>query len=163
MLPTNPIIVSRISLSESVFNTDVSLERTLPVVSCVSVEMPSLNIATYSFVSSVSISTSFVALPTQTGRTPTASGSRVPVCPIFLVFNILRSRATTSNEVIPASLYTLITPFILSVKLHRDRIRQVVHDIMERSVHRKSCSPYMSAAVIELGYLGHINISSRAE
>ena len=43
--------------------------------------------------------TKLCAFPKQTGSTPSASGSRVPVCPIFFCFTIPRSFATTSWDV----------------------------------------------------------------
>ena len=53
----------------------------------------------YVFRLSVSISQSFVPFPRHTGSTPSASGSSVPVWPIFFCFNIPRSFATTSWDV----------------------------------------------------------------
>ena len=53
-----------------------------------------------------------VAFPTQIGSTPSASGSSVPVWPIFRVLRIPLKIATTSWEVYPFSLYTLIMPSI---------------------------------------------------
>ena len=64
------------------------VDITLPVISRVSVFIPSLISAIYSFASLVRISTSFVYLPITHTRTPLAMGSRVPVCPIFLVLKI---------------------------------------------------------------------------
>ena len=88
--------------------------KTVPVVSCVSVTFPSSITATYSLFLSVKRSQTFVALPRHTGSTPSASGSSVPVCPIFFVFKIPLSFATTSKDVYPFSLYTLIIPLIIN-------------------------------------------------
>lgn len=78
--PTKRIIARSMSASPTV--TADSL-RMVPLRSCVSVVIPSLRTASYSLLLSVIRSQSFVALPKHTGRTPTASGSSVPVCPIF--------------------------------------------------------------------------------
>ena len=53
--------------------------KTFPDISKVSVFFPSTKVATYSLLLSVSMSHNFVALPAQTGSTPSASGSKVPV------------------------------------------------------------------------------------
>ena len=70
-----------------------------PLISCVSVLTPSLITATYSFSRSAISSQIRVAFPRHIGRTPSASGSRVPVCPIFLILMIPRSLATASLDV----------------------------------------------------------------
>ena len=83
------------SLNSSIVMLTSFSSMTCPLISWVSVVMPSFISATYSF----GMSHSFVADPMHTGSTPVASGSRVPVCPIFLIFVMPLSFATTSKEV----------------------------------------------------------------
>src|SRR5207244_2517356 len=52
-----------------------------------------------------------VAFPTQTGSTPLANGSSVPVCPARRVPSARRTRSTTSWEVGPTGLSTTRTPW----------------------------------------------------
>ena len=59
-------------------------------------ELDIRSVAIYSFVLSVKTSQSLVALPRQTGKTPVASGSSVPVCPTFFWRRIPRTFAHTS-------------------------------------------------------------------
>ena len=84
-------------------------------MSLVSVLFPNTTVDTYSFVSLVTNSTILVALPIATISTPSAIGSNVPVCPTFFIPNNLLIVLTTSNEVIPFSLFTAISP-LKSVK-----------------------------------------------
>ena len=95
----------------SVFTSRSS--KTFPEISCVSVFFPSSIFARYSLSVSVSMSHSFVPLPKQTGSTPTASGSKVPVWPIFFCLRIPLNLATTSWDVKPASLYMFIIPLYI--------------------------------------------------
>ncbi len=85
---------------------------TSPSASSVSVEKPIVTSPSYTFPASSMYSRRRVALPTATGRTPVTCGSSVPPWPIFFVFKIPRSLATTSKDVQPASLYTFKIPFI---------------------------------------------------
>lgn len=66
---------------------------------------------------SVRRSHSLVAFPRHTGSTPSASGSRVPVWPIFFWPMIPLSFATTSWEVYPFSLYTFRIPCTITLLL----------------------------------------------
>ena len=61
-----------------------------------SVLIPSIISASYSLYIDVKYSTNFVALPTHITSTPVASGSSVPVCPTFFVFNSLDTILTIS-------------------------------------------------------------------
>jgi len=72
--------------------------------SSVVVENPNVISPSYVFPASVMYSATFVALPIQMGNTPVTSGSKVPVCPILFIFNILRSLKTQSCDVIPLGL-----------------------------------------------------------
>ena len=90
---------------------------TLPVISCVSVAIPSFTVATYSLSFSVIYSIAFVAFPMQIVSTPSASGSRVPACPTFLIFKAFLTFITTSCDVQPFSLYIFIIPFISLILL----------------------------------------------
>src|SRR5690606_12742721 len=55
-----------------------------------------------------------VSSPRHSGSTPVARGSRVPVCPTFLMRRSWRTRRTTSKEVGPAGLSTTRTPCMTS-------------------------------------------------
>ena len=80
--PINSFIIS----SNSVQFIRLSLVFvTLPVESCVSVSAPKHIIHSYSFSAAIMYSTAFVAFPMQIGKTPSAIGSSVPVCPTFFV------------------------------------------------------------------------------
>ena len=79
---------------------------TFPVISRVSVSTPNKTPALYSLSSAVISSAIFVACPTVTIKTPSARGSRVPVCPTLFIPKILLISFTTSNDVIPAGLFT---------------------------------------------------------
>ena len=46
------------------------------------------------------------------GSTPVAMGSKVPACPIFFIFKILRILATAPKEVMPAGLSIGMMPVI---------------------------------------------------
>src|SRR5215208_2504644 len=58
--------------------------------------------------------TVFVASPRAIGRSPVASGSRVPACPAFLAEKSLRTRATAVAEVMPRGLSRISQPFTAS-------------------------------------------------
>ena len=109
-VPVNPAITS-ITCSGGQVTSFSS--RTVPVMPWVSVVFPSSSVASYTLSFSVSMSQTLVALPRQTGSTPSASVSSVPVWPIFFCLKIPRSFATTSWDVYPFSLYTLMIPFIM--------------------------------------------------
>ena len=122
MSPIKELIAS--AISSSLHSTSVFL-RTVPVVSSVSVSVPSSILHSYSLSLSSRNVQSFVAFPRHTIRTPSAAGSRVPVCPIFFCFNIPRSTATASMDVNPGSLYTFISPLYIllqSAKLFKKHI-----------------------------------------
>jgi hypothetical protein len=57
-------------------------------------------------------SINLVALPTQIGNTPSAMGSRVPVCPTLREFASLRTKFTASWDVISLGLRNTITPSV---------------------------------------------------
>ena len=78
----------------------------VPFVSRVSVLIPSLIVAIYSLSKEVKSLTNLVYFPHTQTRTPDAIGSSVPVCPIFLVLNILHNLLTTSLLVISLGLFT---------------------------------------------------------
>ena len=90
----------------------------LPVISKVSVFNPNLIVAMYSFSKDVIISTNLVYFPVKQTRTPDAKGSRVPVCPIFLLFKILHNLLTTSLLVINLSLFTTNIWFKISYSFY---------------------------------------------
>ncbi len=83
----------------------------LPAASSVSVVIPRRRVMTYSFSAWVRYWAMRVARPTQTGSTPVACGSSVPVCPIRCIPRMRRTASTTSWEVIPAGLLTFRTPW----------------------------------------------------
>ena len=60
---------------------------------------PRVNWARYRLSPIGRISQALVAVPKKTGRSPVAIGSSVPACPIFRVWVMPRSLATTSKEV----------------------------------------------------------------
>src|SRR5918995_267923 len=55
--------------------------------------------------------TVFVASPRAIGRSPVASGSRVPACPALAAEKSLRTRATAVAEVMPRGLSRISQPF----------------------------------------------------
>ena len=73
--PRNPFAAA---ISSSFDGRVSQVFRTLPVVSCVSVETPSRSPAIYSLLSASANSTARVALPANTTSRPVAIGSSVP-------------------------------------------------------------------------------------
>src|SRR4051812_8642725 len=68
--------------------------------------------ASYSFSAALRNCASRVDGPTNNTNTPVANGSSVPVCPMRRTPIVLRTRATTSCEVIPAGLSMMSAPFM---------------------------------------------------
>jgi len=68
------------------------------------------SVPSYLLFAPVNVGTIFVALPTQSRRSPVAIGSSVPVCPTFLTpydrLNRFLSLLHTSNDVHPCGLST---------------------------------------------------------
>ena len=83
-----------------------------PALSAVSVFAPNCTVKAYCFLELIRILTSFVASPIAIGKTPSASRSRVPVCPTLLGLNERFTIATTFAELIPLGLYMFSQPFI---------------------------------------------------
>ena len=92
--------------------TGISL-TTVPLSSPVSVCLPKVTSTKYCLRPSTANSKRRVAVPVKTGRTPAASGSRVPPCPTFLVLSARRRKAITSWEVIPGGFNTLKIPSLI--------------------------------------------------
>ena len=67
------------------FNFIFLFSKTLPVISKVSVAIPSLTQAIYSLYFDERISFNLVYLFKQITKTPVANGSKVPLCPTFFV------------------------------------------------------------------------------
>ena len=83
-----------------------------PALSAVLVFAPNCTVKAYCFLASIRILTSFVASPMASGSTPSASKSRVPVCPTLLGLNKRLTIATAFAELIPLGLYMFSQPFI---------------------------------------------------
>src|SRR6185312_10790755 len=98
--------------------------------SYVVVSTPKRTAARYALPPSLRYSATRVAWPTQIGSTPVASGSSVPVCPTRFWPISLRTRATTSCEVIPAGLLMMkmpsvaLLPFCCGARWARSSIRR---------------------------------------
>ena len=82
----------------------------LPVVSWVSVVRPRIISTTYSFFSASKNWAIRVARPRQSGKTPVAIGSSVPVWPTRFIRARFRTASTTSWDVMPAGLLPFRTP-----------------------------------------------------
>lgn len=108
-VPLKELIVFIISFLLKVLFSSFNM---LPVISKVSVKIPSLKVAIYSLSWFVSKFDSFVALPIRQTKTPVARGSKVPVWPICLVSSIWFSLLTTSLLVISFGLFIIIAPVI---------------------------------------------------
>ena len=91
------------------------LSSTLPLSSPVSVLTPRMPVPRYPFVPTEAYSKSLVALPINTGRTPAASGSRVPAWPTFFSPYIRRILATASWDVRPGGLRTFTIPDVMGI------------------------------------------------
>ena len=107
-----PLILSKAFIISFLSICTFSSLIILPSISSVSVKIPSVMVAIYSLSSLVNNFTNFVALPTHTIKTPEAMGSKVPVCPTFLVFNFLLIIFTISLLVYPSFLFTNTIPSI---------------------------------------------------
>ncbi len=83
---------------------------TWPCASWLSVTSPSFIVPTYSLSSLISRSWILVPFPIVMSRRPVASGSSVPQCPTFFVFNERLVIATASCDVMSCDLSTRRTP-----------------------------------------------------
>ena len=81
-----------------------------PAASYESVAQPNWITPSYVFSIPIRYACSRVALPTQRTSRPVASGSSVPVCPTFLIFERRRNFSTASCEVMPVFLSTRRRP-----------------------------------------------------
>ena len=82
-------------------------------MSSVLVDSPHLIVNEYFFFLFCMKEINLVASPRAIGKTPVANGSKVPPCPIFLIFKILEILETACREVIPHCLSSIIQPLIL--------------------------------------------------
>src|SRR5512140_3039905 len=108
-----------------------------------------------------------VALPTHSARTPVASGSSVPVCPILFSFSIHRAFCTTSWDVIPDGLLILTTPSLriaascarLGIDGRSDSAEHLRLYLFPIAFDGPAGRVFMTAAAERLGEPGQINAS----
>src|SRR3954470_751429 len=87
-----------------------STSVTRPSASSVSLRAPNRTTVRYVLGILWTYSIPRVAAPTQTTRTPVASGSSVPACPTLVPRSGPTTRLTTSREVRPAGLFRFSPP-----------------------------------------------------
>ena len=81
-----------------------------PSASPLAVAVPRRTSVRYSLSESSRKRENLVASPRQSGSTPVASGSRLPVCPTLRAPNSRFTRCTASLELKPAGLSSTTTP-----------------------------------------------------
>ena len=102
--------------SSSLVTHTFDSDKTVPVISRVSVVIPRRTVAIYLLSLSKTKLVSLVALPISTGKTPVAKGSSVPVWPTRLVLNARFIIEAAVKEVIPSGLSMSTSPFIFTLR-----------------------------------------------
>src|SRR5688572_10761719 len=144
MAPRRGAKASRIAPGVSPATLDSLTTR--PAASRVSVSTPKRTSASYCLSASSRKETSFVASPTQTGRTPEASESSVPPWPTLSrrrtpargacrAASRARTRRTTAKEVGPEGLSITSTPMRSPRPFGSGLFGAVVRDVAQQSVH----------------------------
>ena len=93
---------------------------------CKKTHYPLKNLFLVFFIGKISI---FVYLPRRTIIRPLASGSSVPVWPIFFSLKMRRSLLTASKLVIPEGLFSKITPSIATILYQHTEDLQTVFSL----------------------------------
>src|SRR4030042_5415185 len=105
---------------------------------------------------------SLVALPTRMTSSPDASGSKVPVCPVFTPPRIFLMAATISGEVGPVGLSTRSSPSVLAGSEGLTGILECIQEILEASfdilIRSVTGSQSMPATTHQPGYGTHLVI-----